>query len=158
MIVEDSPYSPAAGTYGLRIDGLREQIIARLKQSNSLWEGGWSAEEKLNRIKKECSNDGWDGEDAIAASNISYDYAQQFLKKLPPGLPAPDPGINVNGQFTLEWRRLSGKLLSLTFADDAILHYIVFLKTEQFYSNRPIASGYTGWFKYFLEEVISEDF
>ena len=155
MILLEPTNSCSAG----EIKSLEEQqraVEEALRELNSLGEGRFSALQRLERIKEDCSSPGWDGEDAQVVNLVSYNNAKRFLSTVPLGIVAPDPGIDIKGQMTLEWRRSDGRLLSLTFDDQHYVHYIVFLKSERFYAKRPISLGYSDKLKDFLEDVIKE--
>lgn len=134
----------------------QQKVDSKMKESNGLCEGCFSALQRLERLKNACLAMGWDGEEAKVVSLISHNNAWQFLFDLPLGIIAPDPGIDVNGQMTLEWRRSDGRLLSLTFDDQWNVHYIAFLGSDKIYGTRPVSSGYSDKLKDFLEDVIKE--
>jgi len=139
---------------GKKVVEKQRRIYDYLEKSNGLFEGRSSALERLERIKEDCSVSGWDGEDAKEVSLLSYNNARHWLQKAPAGIGAPDPGVNVRGQMTLEWRQRDGRLLSLTFDDQGYLHYIVFSGFEKIYGNMPVSLGYTEKLKSFLESTV----
>lgn len=153
MILLDSPYSCSSQEIE-EIVKVQQELDNKMKESNSLREGFLSALQRLERLKDAAAIKGWDGEDAEAVSLISYNYAKWFLVEAPLGIIAPDPGVDINGQMTLEWRRSDGRLLSLTFDDRGNVHYIFFLKAERIYGTRPVSLGYSDKLKDFLEDII----
>ena len=155
MILLDSPYSCSAQEIE-EVVKVQYELDSKMKESNSLREGFLSALQRLERLKEASSIKGWDGEEAEAASLTSYNYARWFLTEVPLGIIAPDPGIDVNGQMTLEWRRSDGRLLSLTFDDKGNVHYILFLKADKIYGVRPVSLGYSDKLKDFLEDIIKK--
>lgn len=156
MILLESSNSCSAGEIKSIIEEQQKAIENTLRELNSLGEGRFSALQRLERIKEDCTSPGWDGEDAQAVNLASYNIAKRFLSTVPLGIVAPDPGIDVKGQMTLEWRRPDGRLLSLTFDGQEYVHYIVFLKSERFYAKRPSSLGYSDKLKDFLEDIIKE--
>jgi hypothetical protein len=139
-----------------RIIEEQQDVEASFRRSNSLSEGYFSAVQRLERIKKDCADAGWDGEEARGISLTSYENAKIFLSMVPLGIISPDPGIDTEGQVTLEWRRQDGRLLSLTFDDEGTVHYIVFLKSEKFYVKRPVNLGYSEKLKDFLQDILRD--
>jgi len=135
---------------------VQQELDSKMKESNSLSEGWLPALQRLERLKNAASVNGWDGEGAQAISLTSYNNAKWFLYSIPVGIMAPDPGVDVNGQMTLEWRKADGRLLSLTFDDRDNVHYICFLRAEKIYSVRPISLGYSEALEYFLEDIIKD--
>ena len=156
MILLESSNSCSAGEIKSIIEDQQRAVENTLRELNSLGEGRFSALQRIERIKEDCSSPGWDGEDAQAVSLASYNNAKRFLSTVPLGIVAPDPGVDVKGQMTLEWRRFDGRLLSLTFDDQEYVHYIVFLGSEKFYAKSPISLGYSEKLKDLLEDVIKE--
>lgn len=151
MILESS-YSCGAEI----INKTQQELDNKIKESNGLCEGCFSAWQRLERLKNVSSTRGWDGEDAEPVSLASYNNARRFLSEVPLGIAAPDPGVDVKGQMTLEWRQSDGRLLSLTFDELGNVHYIVFLGFERIYGMRPVSLGYSEQLKDFLENVIRE--
>lgn len=135
-------------------DEMRTFLIKLLRESDSLSEGWNSSWQRLEIISENCSIPGWDGENAKAISTISYNNARHFLTCVPFGIVAPDPGVDIDGRMTLEWRRPDGRLLSLTFDADGNLHYIVFFEFQKFYAIAPISLGYSGKLRDCLQDVI----
>ena len=155
MILLDSTYSCSSKEIE-EILKVRQELDSKMKESNSLSEGFLPALQRLERLKNAASVKGWDGEEAEAASLTSYNNAKWFLYSTPVGIIAPDPGIDVNGQITLEWRKTDGRLLSLTFDNRDNVHYIFFSRAEKIYGVRPISLGYSDKLKDFLEDIIRE--
>lgn len=156
MILIDPSYSCGADAVQEIISKQEEVDILMKNDAYTFCEGFQSALQRFERIKDASSVDGWDGEDAKAVTPRSCYNAKQFLLKTPLGIAAPDPGVDVNGQMTLEWRRSDGRLLSLTFDDRDNVHCIVFLGPEKIYINKPASLGYSGKLKDFLEEITKE--
>lgn len=155
MILLDSSYSCSAQEIE-EIIKVQQELDSMIKESNTLREGFLSALQRLERLKEASSEKGWDGEEAEAVNLTSYNYAKWFLSVVPLGIIAPDPGIDVNGQISLEWRRSDGRLLSLTFDERGNVHYIYFLKAEKIYGVRPVSWGYSEKLKDFLEDIIKD--
>lgn len=133
---------------------VQQELDSRMQESNTLREGLISALLRLERLKDASSVGGWDGEEAEAVSLDSYNYARWFLSMVPLGVIAPDPGIDINGHMTLEWRRPDGRLLSLTFDDQGNIHCICFLGIDKIYMMRAASWGFSDKLKDLLEGVI----
>ncbi|GEM_PF-3695907 len=155
MILLESSYSCGAKEIE-EINKAKQEVDSKMKESNSLCEGCFSALQRLERLKNASFVAGWDGEEAKAVSSISHNNAWLFLMEMPLGIVAPDPGIDINGQMTLEWRRPDGRLLSLTFDDQGHVHYIVFLKSDKIYGMGPASLRYSDKLKDFLEDIIKD--
>ena len=85
------------------------------------------AVQQLISIKEDRSEFNWNGKNAQPVSLTSLRSAIIFLISTPPRFKQPSPGVAVNGQITLEWRRKDGRLLSLAFDDKGQANYIAFL-------------------------------
>lgn len=154
MILTAPSYTSGASQEIKEIFQIQQQVDAKMKESDSLSEGFLSALQRLERLKESASVSGWDGEEAEAVNEKSYENAKWFLFSAPVGIIAPDPGIDVNGQMTLEWRQKDGRLLSLTFDNQDNVHYIYFQNADKIYGVRPISKGYSEKLSELLEDVI----
>jgi len=103
--------------------------LSHLRNSNTF---GWPSNE-LHEVFMECSEENWDGFDAIPVSTFSYDYAMQFLKVLPVWTEAPSFGAEADGQMTMEWYRSPRRVLSISFSPDGRLYYAALLGENRAY-------------------------
>lgn len=79
--------------------------------------------EELHDVWEECQTPDWDGYDALAVEHDTYRRAYALIESLPLGFPRPTIGAEPDGQLTLEWRKTSTRLLSVSVDPDGLLHY-----------------------------------
>lgn len=85
--------------------------------------GHQEALEELYDVWGECRNEGWDGYGALAVDQDTYRNAYRLIESLPLGFLRPSIGAEPDGQLTLEWRKSSTRILSVSVDPDGYLHY-----------------------------------
>jgi hypothetical protein len=83
--------------------------------------------EELADVWEECSEDNWDGYDALPVSRESFLYAQRFLLSLSLGSRRPSVSATPNGDVTLEWYSSPRRSLTIAITSDGELHYAALL-------------------------------
>ena len=61
--------------------------------------------QSLDELCKECSEEGWDGYNAIPVVEDTCDEAKRFIKSLPINFPMPEIVPEPNGGIGLEWSK-----------------------------------------------------
>jgi hypothetical protein len=61
--------------------------------------------QSLDELCKECSEEGWDGYDALPIDGDVCDEAKRLIRGLPINLPMPEIIPEPNGEIGLEWSR-----------------------------------------------------
>jgi len=61
--------------------------------------------QSLDELCKECSEEGWDGYNAIPVAEDTCDEAKRFIKSLPINFPMPEIVPEPNGGIGLEWSK-----------------------------------------------------
>lgn len=79
--------------------------------------------EDLDSACEEASEENWDGYGAAAALPASYSHAVKFLVTLPLGTPAPDIGVDPDGEVSFTWQRAPRRVFSISFRPDGTLSY-----------------------------------
>lgn len=79
--------------------------------------------EELAEVWNDCRHPGWDGYDGIAVEQDTLRNAYMLIESLPLGFPRPSIGAEPDGQLTLEWRKSSRRVLSVSVDPDGYLHY-----------------------------------
>jgi len=79
--------------------------------------------DRLYAIFSESRKAGWDGYGARAASYESYLEAKRFIEALPASCPAPEIALDPDGEVSLEWYSLPGKIFSVSVGADGELTY-----------------------------------
>jgi hypothetical protein len=94
-----------------------------LRESYVLGAAGNDAFRQLCTVVNESGFPNWDGYGALPISEQTFILACQFLRTIPLGTPAPDVGVEPDGQVTLEWHLSAYRTLSVSVSPDGNLHY-----------------------------------
>lgn len=100
-------------------------------------------QENLLKAKEEHSADNWDGYNAKAISNDSYNNAFKFASSLPSNVPIPEIYVDTDGEVTFEWYAGRRQVFSISVGSKSELSYAGLYgasKTygvEPFYGNMP---------------------
>ncbi|MHC4181726.1 MAG: hypothetical protein ACYSWS_02165 [Planctomycetota bacterium] len=82
-----------------------EDIVSELKKTETLGHLN-EALQSLNEVFEECSEEGWDGYDALPITEEAYFAAIKLIKSLPvTAFPMPEVTPEPNGEIGLEWYR-----------------------------------------------------
>ncbi len=82
-----------------------EDIVGELKKTETLGHLD-EALQSLNEVFEECSEEGWDGYDALPITEDAYFEAVKLIKSLPlTAFPMPEVTPEPNGEIGLEWYR-----------------------------------------------------
>ena len=82
-----------------------------------------SAISQLRSLTNECSEPGWDGEDASALNPIAVLVAESFLRALPDGIPLPEFAPEPDGSVSLDWIESRNRLFSMSVGTSHRLAY-----------------------------------
>jgi hypothetical protein len=78
---------------------------------------------QLAAIATECSEQGWDGDNASAVDPIAVLLTKRFLRALPHGVPLPELAPEPDGSISLDWIHSRNRLLSLSIGHRNRLAY-----------------------------------
>lgn len=94
------------GTDFLRLNKYYEDEVREFRKATTL---GLQDEvlQTLDKIFEECSEEGWDGYDALPITQEAYIEAERLIKSLPTPsfIPMPEITPEPNGEITLEWSK-----------------------------------------------------
>lgn len=127
------------------VTGEAEKGRGRLQESYAFGMAGKGVLSELLQTAKECRDPNWDGYGATPVADITYQLAEQFLKALPLGIPAPTIGAEPDGHLTVEWYRSPRRTLSVSISPEGDLHYAALIGTakafgtEAFFGEAPKA-------------------
>lgn len=65
----------------------------------------------------------WDGQGAHPVNTDSARHAARFLALLPAHYPAPDVGVDPDGEVSIEWYASAERIFSVSVAPSGELHY-----------------------------------
>jgi hypothetical protein len=97
---------PSIG-FGPDFEGLKryyDKIISEFRKAETL---GRLDEvlQSLDELCKECSEEGWDGYDALPIDGDVCDEAKRLIRSLPINLPMPEINPEPDGGIGLEWSK-----------------------------------------------------
>ena len=116
-----------------------------LQKSYAFGMAGKGVLSELLQTVKECRDPNWDGYGAEPVSDVTCQFAQQFLNVLPLGISAPRIGAEPDGHLTVEWYRSPHRTLSVSISPEGDLHYAALIGTakafgtEAFFGEAPKA-------------------
>ncbi len=79
--------------------------------------------EDLISVSLECSQDGWDGYDAIPISHNALHRAWYYASNLPREIPIPEVTPEPDGEIALEWYGKDGSVFSVSFGECDTISY-----------------------------------
>ena len=87
--------------------------------------------ENLNEVYEECSEEDWDGYEAVPVSYQTFFEASRLLRMFPPSLPMPDILAEPDGSIGLEWYRRRGFSFAISLGGKDTIYYAgIFGKNE----------------------------
>ncbi len=99
--------SPSKG-FGDEVNNLKEfikDIVSGFGNTETLGRFD-KALQSLDKVFDECSDEGWDGYDALPITNYAYIEARRLIESLPlTTFPIPEVVPEPNGEIGLEWYR-----------------------------------------------------
>jgi hypothetical protein len=89
-------------------------VVESAERSQVLFGKKASALSQLVALASECSQRGWDGEDAAAIDSVAVWSAQRFVRALPDGMPLPEFSPEPDGSISLDWIQSRNRLFSMS--------------------------------------------
>ena len=86
---------------------------------------------ELYHLYDECKTEGWDGAEAIAVMEETFQLAYRFLQLLPLGIEIPSIIVEQDGQIAFEWYRSPNRVLSVSIDPNGYLHFSALLGTHR---------------------------
>ena len=84
--------------------------IKQFRKTETLWPLD-ELHQRLDEVFEECSQEGWDGYDAIPISEAAYHEAKKLIERIPVTIiPMPELIPEPNGEIAFEWYRGSRKI------------------------------------------------
>ena len=114
-----------------------EEGRRHLENSYAFGMAGKGVLSELLQTVIECRDSNWDGYGAEPVSDVTYQFAQQFLRSLPLGISAPTIAAEPDGHLTVEWYRSPRRTLSISISPDGDLHYAALIGTAKAFGTEP---------------------
>lgn len=77
-----------------------------------------------------CKEPNWDGENAIAISETTFENAYRLIDALPHGFPSPTVTAEPDGHLNLEWYKNPRRILSVSVSPRSLLHWAALIGSE----------------------------
>ena len=112
-----------AGRTAQEMDDDLQENDYLLSQSAYLYPAAFCYE-MLCEIVENCSEQGWDGFDAIPIDREVYFKVLSLIHNFPVGIPAPDLVPENDGAITLEWQVNQKQELSVSINKDNVCYFV----------------------------------
>lgn len=99
------------------------KVVASAESSQVLFGAKLIALSRLREMVDDCSNDHWDGEDAVGVSILAYWNVENFVRALPDDFPMPEFAPEPDGSISLDWISSRHRLFSLSIGENNRLSY-----------------------------------
>lgn len=90
------------------------QIIEYAERSQVLFGEKADALSRLVALVAECSEEGWDGNDAVAINPMAQLMTGKFLRALPDGVPLPEFTPEPDGAISMDWIESKSRIFSVS--------------------------------------------
>ena len=89
-------------------------VIDTIEHSHALFGEKADVISQLNAIAHECSEEGWDGNEANPVDEVARCFAEYFIRALPEDVPLPECAPEPDGSVSLDWIRSRTRLFSVS--------------------------------------------
>ncbi len=103
--------------------GSLQSVWRELRRANAQTGRRAEVETALSAVCRAASADNWDGYGAKAVNFATRRQAERFLDILPATVPAPDIGVDPDGEVSFEWHRAPRLVFSISVGDASELSY-----------------------------------
>lgn len=97
------PSSNASSKPAERLREQQQEIREHLLRSYSIGRRVDEVFEDLQAVRRESSQEGWDGYNANPLDRDAYGFALLFLEALPTTAPIPEMSVDSDGEIALDW-------------------------------------------------------
>ncbi|HEY3321497.1 MAG TPA: hypothetical protein VGP72_13600 [Planctomycetota bacterium] len=98
-------------------------VIKSAEESQSLFGAKATAISNLRKMANECSEEGWDGDDASPVDPDAVDVAETFIRSLPDWVPLPKCAPEPDGAISLDWIESRLRLFTLSIGSSNLIPY-----------------------------------
>jgi hypothetical protein len=99
------------------------EVVQAAEQSIALFGEKAAALSELDAMALECSEGGWDGDDATAIDPIAVLLTKRLIRALPDGIPVPEFAPEPDGWVSVDWIRSRHRMLSLSIGRSSRIAY-----------------------------------
>ena len=98
-------------------------LVRSAEDSQILFGGKAAVISRLRALANDCAEQGWDGHQACAIDPGALQNAEDFVRALPEGFPAPEFAPEPDGSISLDWIQSRRRLFSLSVGSSNRLAY-----------------------------------
>ena len=121
-------YSTGSSDASQKLQKLYEDAVVSLRKSVT-WDYLGDSFDALISTYQECSEQNWDGYDALPVSQATYDEAVRFLNALPSWMPTPKIVPEPSGDIGFEWNFGKNRVLAASVSGTNRITYAGLLGT-----------------------------
>ncbi len=115
----DSPTPLARTTVVVSVPQNLKWVDKHIESSKALFGSKEDALNRLYDLRMECAEPDWDGYGAEAISPIAFERSEQFIRRLPEGLPLPEISVEPDGEIALDWSPTPTQTFSVSIGTGA---------------------------------------
>lgn len=146
--------SPHAGAVGDDARQLMDRVVDALADIRS--EGHRSAFTQLVDCLEECSQEGWDGEDAAEVLVQAFSNARHFLTLLPNAYPAPEVAADPDGDVLLDWIVSRQRMFSVSIGGGDRIAFAGLIDGNTIYGSERITDRFPPQLAEYLQRLHEE--
>lgn len=98
-------------------------VVGLTERSQALFGDKAAAISELRALANECSDPGWDGDEAYGVNPVAVFLAETFIRVLPDGVPLPEFAVEPDGCVSLDWIQSRNRLFSISVGSNDRLAY-----------------------------------
>lgn len=98
-------------------------VVESAERSQVLFGEKAAAISQLRALAHECTEQGWDGDEACALDPTAVLIAERFVRALPDSIPRPEFAPEPDGSISLDWIQSRNRLFSLSVGTSYRLAY-----------------------------------
>jgi len=132
-------------------------ISEKIQKTHEQIENSYSFGQPFNeliQIFQDCHNSNWDGYKALPVLPNTLSLAQEVLRALPLGTPAPSFGAEPDGHITMEWYHSPYRTLSVSISPEKKLHFAALIGTNTYYGTESFYGDVSKNIKDLIHRVI----
>jgi hypothetical protein len=115
--------SSAVSTEAQGVTEAASILIRYAEDSMALFGGKAVVISQLRVLADECSQPGWDGDDAFTIDPVALQNAENLVRALPDDIPMPECAPEPDGSISLDWIQSRHRLFSLSVGPTNRLAY-----------------------------------
>jgi len=113
----------AISAEALAVEKKAAAVVGSGERSQALFGEKAAAISQLRALANDCSEPGWDGNEASAIGPLAVSMAERLVRALPDGLPLPEFAPEPDGCISMDWIQSRNRLFSISVGNNHRLAY-----------------------------------